>query len=89
MVFIALKRLLSRPGLTVLSVAGIAIVISLVVGVPVFSQAVSFRMFREVARFKVLACVEWIVKNSLFWKNDPEIDDYVIEAIRYRTFYGF
>jgi hypothetical protein len=48
-----------------------------------------FQMFREVARFKALAFALMSVKKLLFWKSDPELDDYLIEAVRHRTFYGF
>jgi len=44
---IAIKRLLSRPALTLLSLLGVALAVGLVVCVPVFARAVSFVVMRE------------------------------------------
>lgn len=44
---------------------------------------------REFERFKRVAAGLWILKHLLFWKSDPQLDDYLIEAASYRTFYGF
>ena len=44
MVLVALRRLWSRPFLTLLSIAGVTLAIGLVAGIPLFSQAVSFVM---------------------------------------------
>jgi hypothetical protein len=47
MVFVALKRLVNRPILTLLSIAGVVLAVGLVTSIPIFSQAVSFVMLRE------------------------------------------
>jgi putative ABC transport system permease protein len=47
MVFVALKRLVNRPLLTLLSIAGVVLAVGLVTSIPIFSQAVSFVMLRE------------------------------------------
>jgi putative ABC transport system permease protein len=47
MVFVALKRLVNRPLLTLLSIAGVILAVGLVTSIPIFSQAVSFVMLRE------------------------------------------
>ena len=44
MLLVAARRLWSRPFLTLLSIAGVALAIGLVTGIPLFSQAVSFVM---------------------------------------------
>ena len=44
MILVALRRLWSRPFLTLLSIAGVTLAIGLVAGIPLFSQAVSFVM---------------------------------------------
>ncbi len=47
MISIGIKRLLSRPMLTILSLLGVALAVGLVVCVPVFSRAVSFVVMTE------------------------------------------
>ena len=47
MFFIALKRLWTRPLLTLLSIVGVMLAVGLVTSIPIFSQAVSFVMLRE------------------------------------------
>ena len=47
MLSIALTRLRSRPGLTVLSLAGVVLAVALVVSIPVFSKGISFVMLQE------------------------------------------
>jgi len=47
MVFVALKRLVNRPLLTLLSIAGVILAVGLVTSIPIFSQAVSFVMLQE------------------------------------------
>jgi putative ABC transport system permease protein len=47
MVFVALKRLVNRPLLTLLSIAGVVLAVGLVTSIPIFSQAVSFVMLQE------------------------------------------
>ena len=44
---LACRRLRSRPGLTLLSLAGITLAVALAAGVPVFSQGVSYLVLRE------------------------------------------
>ena len=44
MFFIALKRLWTRPLLTLLSIVGVILAVGLVTSIPIFSQAVSFVM---------------------------------------------
>ena len=47
MFFIALKRLWTRPLLTLLSIVGVMLAVGLVTSIPIFSQAVSFVMLQE------------------------------------------
>jgi len=47
MLSIALTRLRSRLGLTLLSLAGVALAVALVVSIPVFSRGISFVMLQE------------------------------------------
>ena len=47
MFFIALKRLWTRPLLTLLSIVGVTLAVGLVTSIPIFSQAVSFVMLQE------------------------------------------
>jgi putative ABC transport system permease protein len=47
MLSIAIKRLLSRPSLTLLSLVGVALAVGLVTCVPVFSRAVSFVVMEQ------------------------------------------
>ena len=47
MIGVALRRLLSRFWLTLLSIAGVTLAVGLVVSIPIFSQAVSFVMLSE------------------------------------------
>ncbi|MBN1583417.1 MAG: hypothetical protein JXA89_22095 [Anaerolineae bacterium] len=47
MFFIALKRLLNRPLLTLLSILGMTLSVGLIVSIPVFAKAVSFIILRE------------------------------------------
>jgi putative ABC transport system permease protein len=46
MLFVAIKRLWTRPLLTLLSIAGVTLAIGLVAGIPLFAQAVSFLMLK-------------------------------------------
>jgi putative ABC transport system permease protein len=47
MLFVALKRLLNRSGLTLLSIMAVILAIGLVVSIPVFAKAVSFVILRK------------------------------------------
>jgi putative ABC transport system permease protein len=47
MLFIALKRLWHRPLLTLLSIAGVVLAVSLVSSIPLFARAVTFRVLQE------------------------------------------
>ena len=47
MLSIAIRRLLSRPALTLLSLLGVALAVGLVTSVPVFSRAVSFVVMEQ------------------------------------------
>ena len=50
MIFVALKRLVNRPFLTLLSIAGVILAVGLVTSIPIFSQSVSFVMLNEELR---------------------------------------
>ena len=47
MAFIALRRLWNRPLFTLLSIAGVVLAVGLVTGIPILSQALSFRILQE------------------------------------------
>ncbi len=47
MFFVAMKRLINRPLLTLLSIAGVILAVGLVTSIPIFSQSVSFVMLNE------------------------------------------
>lgn len=47
MFFVAIKRLWTRPLLTLLSIVGVILAVGLVTSIPIFSQAVSFVMLQE------------------------------------------
>jgi len=47
MLFVALRRLVNRFGLTLLSVIGVTLAVGLVASIPIFSKAVSFVMLKE------------------------------------------
>ena len=47
MFFVAMKRLVNRPLLTLLSIAGVILAVGLVTSIPIFSQSVSFVMLNE------------------------------------------
>ena len=47
MLYIALKRLLNRLGLTLLSIAAVTLAVGLVISIPIFAKAISFVMLRE------------------------------------------
>jgi putative ABC transport system permease protein len=47
MLLVALKRLWSRPLLTLLSIAGVTLAVGLVASIPIFSKAVSFVVLKE------------------------------------------
>ena len=46
MLFVALKRLANRMGLTLLSVVAVTLAVGLVVSIPVFAKAISFVILR-------------------------------------------
>ena len=47
MLFVALRRLVNRFGLTLLSIIGVTLAVGLVASIPIFSRAVSFVMLKE------------------------------------------